>query len=60
MCEYVADKGLDIEVKVCAIEDMFVKHGRVDELRRLLGLDRDTILKTAISMYEDREIQEED
>lgn len=60
VCEYVADKGLDIEVKVCAIEDIFVKHGRVDELRRLLGLDRDTILKTAISMYEDREIQEED
>ena len=32
-----------MDVTVCAIEDTFVQHGSVDELRRMLKLDADSL-----------------
>ena len=34
---------LDVDVTVCAIEDTFVQHGSVEELRRMLKLDADSL-----------------
>jgi 1-deoxy-D-xylulose-5-phosphate synthase len=41
--EYVMDKGLSVEVLVCAIDDQFVCHGKVDQLRSMLGIDVDSV-----------------
>ena len=41
--EYVMDRHLDVDVTVCAIEDTFVQHGSVEELRRMLKLDADSL-----------------
>ncbi len=43
--EYLAEKGCDANVMTFAIEDEFVKHGTIAELRRELLLDYE-------SMYE--------
>lgn len=43
--EYVQKKQLPVRVVVCAIDDSFVKHGSVSELRELLGLDADSVYK---------------
>lgn len=32
-----------VDVTVCAIEDTFVQHGSVEELRRMLKLDADSL-----------------
>ncbi len=42
---YVVENNLDINVKVMAIEDRFVEHGSVKELREDLGLDANSIIK---------------
>lgn len=41
--EYVMDRHLDVDVTVCAIEDTFVQHGSVEELRKMLKLDADSL-----------------
>jgi 1-deoxy-D-xylulose-5-phosphate synthase len=43
--EYIAEKHYDIEVLNVAIEDTFVKHGTVDELRKQLNIDCDSVYK---------------
>ncbi len=43
--EYVTEKGLDVEVLTFAIEDEFVKHGTVAELRHELGLDYESMFE---------------
>lgn len=41
--EYIEEKGLPLNVHVCAIDDRFVQQGTVDELREMLGIDADSI-----------------
>lgn len=41
--EYVMSRELSVKVHIRAIDDSFVKHGSVDELRKLLGLDADSV-----------------
>ena len=41
--EYVEEHGLPVKVMTCAIDDRFVPQGTVSELRRMLGLDADSI-----------------
>ena len=39
-------KGMtEVKVRNLAIEDSFVEHGKVDELRRMLGIDSDSVVK---------------
>lgn len=42
---YILENNLDVKVSVMAIEDRFVEHGQVSELRKELGLDADSIIK---------------
>mgnify|MGYP002935576205 FL=1 len=43
---YMRNHITDITVKNIAIEDTFVEHGRVEDLRKILKLDADSIVKT--------------
>lgn len=43
---YVMRNRLPVRVVIRAIDDSFVKHGGVDELRRLLGLDADSVYES--------------
>lgn len=41
--EYIAEKQYDVKTLVVAIEDTFVQHGKVEELRKILHLDCDSV-----------------
>jgi 1-deoxy-D-xylulose-5-phosphate synthase len=41
--EYIADRAYKIRVLNVAIDDTFVKHGSVEELRKMLKLDADSV-----------------
>ena len=42
---YMRDGITDVRVKNIAVEDTFVEHGNVDDLRKLLGLDAEHVLQ---------------
>ena len=44
--EFFADHGYDVEVKRIGIPDRFVMHGTIAELRRLCGMDAESIAET--------------
>jgi len=46
--EWMADHGFYPEVVRMGIPDEFVEHGTVPELRRIVGLDKETIKKTIL------------
>ncbi len=48
--EYIAEKGYRINVYTAAIEDSFVRHGKVDELLKLSGIDCDSVYDRLCSM----------
>lgn len=48
LVSYVSQQNLDIKVKVIAIDDIFVKQGSVQHLRKKLGIDYENIAKTII------------
>ena len=41
--EYFSDHGKSLEVKRIGIPDMFVEHGTVEQLRKIVGMDKDAI-----------------
>ncbi len=47
--EWLADNGYNIPVKRLGIPDSFIQHGTVAELKRICGMDSDSILKTCMS-----------
>ena len=49
--DYVSSAKLDVHVRNIGISDDYVEHGNVEILRKELGLDCDTIVKQAISVY---------
>ena len=51
--EYAEENALPVKVTVCAIEDRFVQHGSVPELRRMLGLDMDSVHDRILADIED-------
>ena len=51
--EYAEEHALPVKVTVCAIEDRFVQHGSVPELRRMLGLDMDSVHDRILADIED-------
>lgn len=48
--EYIAEKGYDINVYTAAIDDMYVQHGKVNELLKLLKLDADSVYEKLCDM----------
>ena len=42
---YVKAESIDIDVMTVAIPDAYVEHGSVSELKKLLGIDADTVAK---------------
>ena len=41
---YIQENGLDVKVEVIAIEDKFIEHGNVNELRTQIGITSEDIL----------------
>jgi 1-deoxy-D-xylulose-5-phosphate synthase len=41
--EYIADRHYDVRILNVAVDDTFVKHGKVEELRRILGIDAESV-----------------
>ena len=41
---YIQENGLDVKVEVIAIEDKFIEHGNVNELRSQIGITSEDIL----------------
>ena len=41
--EYLESKASDVKVLPIAIEDTFVRHGSVEELRKMLKIDAESI-----------------
>ena len=58
--EYVEDEMLPLSVTVCAVDDRFVQHGSVDELRCILGLDEESIYCRIQKILADDEIKQEE
>lgn len=46
--EYLSDHELNIEVTRMGLPDVFVEHGPVDELYKIVGLDQESIIKSMI------------
>ena len=46
--EYMAENGYTPTIKVVGIPDMFVEHGTPDELYRVCGMDKDSVLRTIL------------
>lgn len=44
--------GIDTKVLNIGIEDRFVEHGSVDELRKMLGIDKESVARRVIEAYE--------
>lgn len=52
--EYVQKKQLPVRVVIRAIDDSFVKHGSVEELRKLLGLDAESVYNGIKALLEEQ------
>lgn len=48
--EYIAEKQYEIKVHTVAIEDTFVQHGKVSELRKLLNIDCESVYQRIKAM----------
>jgi 1-deoxy-D-xylulose-5-phosphate synthase len=52
--EFLADEGLSgVRVKRLGIPDRFIPHGTQDELRKLCGIDQESIAQAAIQMMQE-------
>lgn len=49
--DYVSWAALNVHVRNIGISDEYVEHGNVEVLRKEVGLDRDAIVKQAVSDY---------
>lgn len=49
--DYVSRAALNVHVRNIGISDEYVEHGNVEVLRKEVGLDRDAIVKQAVSDY---------
>lgn len=49
---YVSAQDLKVKVLTCGVPDTFVEHGNIPQLRKLIGLDADSIVKKIIQTWE--------
>ena len=49
--DYVTRARLDVRVRCIGISDDYVEHGSVEVLRHEVGLDRDAVVKQAVTDY---------
>ena len=47
--EYMAENGFNPIVKVMGIPDKFIEHGAPEELYRVCGMDKDSVLKAILN-----------
>ena len=45
VCNYMKDKNYSNQLVMVGIPDEYVEHGNVDELRKEIGIDADSIIK---------------
>ena len=48
--EWMADHGYQLQITRLGLPDQFVEHGEVDELREIVGLDKESIRKAITDM----------
>ena len=41
---FIQENNLDVKVETIAIEDKFIEHGKVDQLRSQIGISSDDIV----------------
>lgn len=58
--EYVMQKHYNMRVINCAVDDMFVEHGDIKSLRKLVGLDAESIVGRIVDEFRDYEACPED
>ena len=49
---YVSEKNMPIKVLNCGVPDSFVEHGSIAQLRKLIALDSDSIVKKIVNAWE--------
>ncbi len=54
LLEFLADRGLSVELRRLGLPDRFITHGDRASLLREVGLERNSIGKTAHSLFKDR------
>ena len=54
VCEYLRSIGAGLAVLQIAAADEFVPHGNVEELKRRLGLDAQSIAKKVMEAFKER------
>jgi 1-deoxy-D-xylulose-5-phosphate synthase len=47
--EYMSEKGYNPTIKVMGIPDKFVEHGTPEELYRVCGMDKDSVLNAILN-----------
>lgn len=50
---FVKDKQLDIKVHTVAVPDAYVEHGSVNQLKKDIGIDEDSIFETVYTLYQE-------
>ena len=50
--EYMAENGYNPAIKVMGIPDKFIEHGKPEELYRVCGMDKDSVLSTILKFKE--------
>ena len=51
--ECVVNNKLQVSVLACNIKDQFVEQGSIEELRKEIGLDADSITEKVIDAYKE-------
>ena len=51
VCQYVFDRGLDVDVLNIALPDDYVEHDNVDILRQESGVDRDSVVQKVLNRW---------
>ena len=50
---YVAEKGLGVHVLPLSLPDIYVEHGNVDILRKVTGLDQESMTSRILETYKE-------
>jgi 1-deoxy-D-xylulose-5-phosphate synthase len=47
--EWMSDHGYDVKITRLGLPDSFVEHGTISELRKIVGLDHESIMKAIVA-----------
>ena len=50
--KYVSEQNIAVKVLSVGVPDLFVEHGNISQLRKLIGLDSDSIVEKIVNAWE--------